>query len=317
MNVKEIIKNLLLGIDFPQEYLCLGLDETYQLPQVRLQWSGNHSIDVTHTHLFLGYKPLIIGIPLPKEEQAFIPSLKAELPRLVFSQPASFGEIRLEFSYQIAWQETSVLIFEGKEANHHLLSDFHQMMHRRMEGRIKKANDPLQLSGNLYDQVRLAYSFPRYISLIALEKEGKFNVFPTDLNGPVDKDHYLISLRHEGKACAQVDDIQRMTISQITPEAFQTAYQMGKNHMKDLQEVSAFDFKENTAETNLPVPDSAIAFRELKKIGEQIIGIHKILEFEIVSSAVKVYSEPALAHIHRFYAQWRKNHGLADKYLIR
>ena len=60
------------------------------------------------------------------------------------------------------------------------------------------------LPDNLYKQVQIAYSIPRNISLITVGQNDRFNLFPTDLHGPVNEDHYIISLRHEGKACQQV-----------------------------------------------------------------------------------------------------------------
>ena len=59
--MKSLIKKILFGTDIPQEYLCLaenGISNPLQI----IFTSGNYKADVTDSNLFLGYKPVIIGI---------------------------------------------------------------------------------------------------------------------------------------------------------------------------------------------------------------------------------------------------------------
>ncbi|MCB0851355.1 MAG: hypothetical protein KDD63_03865 [Bacteroidetes bacterium] len=319
MGVKTFIKKQLLGIDYPQEYLCLALEENQHFPKVILNIPGqNLSIDVTENHLFLGYKPLIIGLPFKKSQYDITQQLKEQITLDFFHQEIKIAEIQLQYESEIELGENRVLLYTGQKASHQFISHFHQMVHRRTEGRIKKKNDPLQLSGNLYDQVRVAYAYPRFISLVTVGKGNRFNVFPTDLNGPVDSTHFLISLRHNGKANEQVSDIGELLLSRIQASAFQQAYQMGKNHMKLLRAKDEFEFrKELSYHYQLPVPASTIFYQELEKIGDYQIGIHKIHQFKVHLRSEDISGQPTLTHIHAFYAQWRKNQGIITRYLIR
>ena len=102
MTLKQKIKSLLLGIDFPQEYLCLGLKENDEFPSIHLHWDqSGQSIDVTQAHLFLGYKPLIIGIPTTNEDKTLTSNLRSGLIRLILSQPNPIAQIELTFSHEI------------------------------------------------------------------------------------------------------------------------------------------------------------------------------------------------------------------------
>ena len=59
------LKKTILGYSLPQEYACVALEGITDPLRVTLTLKGgNFVLDVSHSHLFLGYKPLIIGIPV-------------------------------------------------------------------------------------------------------------------------------------------------------------------------------------------------------------------------------------------------------------
>ena len=175
----------------------------------------------------------------------------------------------------------------------------------------------MDLPGNLYDQVRIAYCIPRLISLITVYDGNRMNLFPTDLHGTIDNDLYLGSLRIGGEACEQVNRLKRIVISEIDKRHFREAYGLGKRHMQPMNDKSSFHLEEAvSANFGFPLPVEVGTYRELEYLDHFDISIHRIFIYRVVNTAEIKKIEP-LAHIHRYYAQWRENRKLETHYLFR
>jgi hypothetical protein len=174
------------------------------------------------------------------------------------------------------------------------------------------------LPGNLYTQVQVAYALPRVISLITVRQDGLFNLFPTDLHGPAGEGHYLISLRHAGKACRQVEAARQIVVSEMHCDACKAVYALGKNHMQDVKPKDRFPFGSSVSTIlQLPLPEAALLYRELELEESFMHGIHKLMLFKVLSQQVLTDTKATLAHIHTTYATWRYNNGLEGNYLSR
>jgi hypothetical protein len=166
--------------------------------------------------------------------------------------------------------------------------------------------------------VQIAYSVPRNISLITLQENDKFNLFPTDLHGQIGEGHYVVSLRHDGKACRQVQQAEKILITQVESQFYKTAYALGKNHMQDRKERSSFPFANAlSSRLHLPLPEAALFYRELELQDLFTHGIHRLFLFRMLSSCQIERDPSTLAHVHNVYATWRHNNGLAGNYLLR
>jgi flavin reductase (DIM6/NTAB) family NADH-FMN oxidoreductase RutF len=182
----------------------------------------------------------------------------------------------------------------------------------------KKIN--LYLKGNLYDQVRIAYSVPRTIYLVSLGMEGLFNIFPTDLSGKAGEDHFVVSLRTDRRANEQLEIIGKCLIATMHSDSFMEVYQCGRNHTKDLMKADSLGISlkmERSEKLNLPVPENALNYYELERLSKVEIGVHSIHFFKIISSVQLQRSDSALAHIHRYCAEWRQNKNIKTSYLLR
>ena len=197
------------------------------------------------------------------------------------------------------------------QAFHQSIIELNNRLYNKKEGNIF-------LADNLYCQVQIAYAVPRIISLVTIKDGDLYNLFPTDLHGPVNDQYYILSLRHQGKACKQVETAGRVVISQMNCEAYKTVYSLGKNHMQELKSKDNFPFgNESSLFFQFPLPKSALSYRELELLESFRHGIHKLLLFKIVSQQV-VQDEPAtLAHVHNCYASWRYNQGIPSNFLLR
>lgn len=324
MKLLKKILNKLNGLHYPQEYLCFAHESFEQPLHAYLVDDGNPVKDITKLHSFVGYSPLIFS--LLSQATASIQSSTIKIaftqhelhPNESFKQKDAVAMLYLKkIKEQKAGNET-ILYYEGVKGSHHFISSFHQFiiqLHNRLYH--KKAGN-VYLPGNLYKQVQIAYSLPRNISLITVGKDNCFNLFPTDLHGPLNEDHYLISLRHDGKACQQVMNTGSILLTQVHSDLYKTVYVLGKNHMQEMKDKENYPFSEGiSANLQLPLPQSALFYRELELRDSFIHGIHRVMLFKTLYRQRFQHVASTLAHIHNVYATWRQNNRLPGNYLFR
>src|SRR5882762_6397482 len=63
LGISQIIRKALTGLSIPQEYCCIE-EAGFPNPMKVILNTGAYKFDVSSSHLFLGYSPLVIGIYL-------------------------------------------------------------------------------------------------------------------------------------------------------------------------------------------------------------------------------------------------------------
>lgn len=312
--------------------MCVSLEDFEQSLTAHVT-GGDESIHFDiHHQILLGYKPLIIGVSCEKSsEQARWMHNQDKLCVSLVMNPFrgdikwnGFTSDREAVARLILRKITSkdlgesvIFILEGQYGEHRFLAPLHQAANRVKE-RLRKRKDDLRLPGNLYDQVRIGYATPRIIAMITVsDPTGRMNMFPTDLHGPVGSEYYAGSLRQGGKATRQVEESKTIALSEVKAHWYREAYSFGKNHMKDLNFPDGFPLSPiHSRENEIPLPESALYYRELRRIDSLDLGIHRIHFYKTLHED-RVDEGLSLAHIHGFYAQWRNDHGLSTDYLYR
>jgi hypothetical protein len=327
------LRKFLTGLTIPQEYVCVPLEDFQQPLRIFLTLSKNDfSLEVTASHVFLGYKPLIIAITLPSSENALTVIRHEDYVCLNFSQHPFTRNYRWNgfFSNKLCVARlvlkkirekevdgNHVIFYEGHYGEHSFLNSWHQFVNRQRHRMRKDVSGNVGLNGNLYDQVRIAYAVPRIIPLITITDGHLLNMFPTDLHGPIGSEFYMSSLRKGGKANAQVEQHKKLALSRIDVADFKIAYLLGKNHMQDLRATSSFtSAKQSSRINNIPLPAAVLSYRELNQIESFDVGIHKIHLYENVHEE-SVHNGMTLSHIHQFYAQWRSDHNIPTNMRLR
>ncbi len=326
MKLLKKILNKLNGLHYPQEYLCFDKESFTKPLHVYLINENCVIKDITNQHLFVGYSPLIFAfhdIELltescgPSSLQLIYSHRVLQLNE-IFSTKDAIASLDLTIIKKQSVDNINVFYYEGTRGNHHFLSGFHQFIGAVINDLYNKRPGNIFLPNNLYKQVQIAYAVPRIISLITVGENGLFNMFPTDLNGQIDEQHYIISLRTGGKACEQAEKAGKLLISHVHCDAYKMVYGLGKNHMQELRPPENFPFSRSRSENfKLPLPEQALSYRELVLQDSFINGIHKILLFKIIASQQVQAQTGTLAHIHNSYATWRYKNGLSGNYLLR
>jgi flavin reductase (DIM6/NTAB) family NADH-FMN oxidoreductase RutF len=286
------------------------------------------NVDVTNNHLFLGYKPLILGLYFRMSED--VCSILIDHPSIqlnFYTEVSTIGKIRLSEKNvaRLVLQCTAtkdlngyrVFFCRGVHGEHKFLSPLNQLVNRKREQFRKREIGNVDLPGNLIEQVRIAYAVPRIISIITVSDGVNINMFPTDLHGPVDEDFYLGSLRQGGKANQQVEEIGKIVISEMPLNSYKEVYRLGKNHMRELSEHAKFSLHQwRSGILDFPLPSGALHYRELELLGSTDIGIHRIHMYRILNTKI-IHEGETLSHIHQYYAQWRLDHSLPTHFLLR
>ena len=322
---------MITGLSIPQEYICIGLED-FSIP-LTITCSNSESQeykDVTNTHLFLGYKPLIIALiaEASHPELHLTSTICLSFHNQKFKINSTWNNFlmdkqsiaRLELrklSYEWILGDKKVLFYEGVKGEHQFLNRFNKFINRQREKLSKPIPGNVSLPGNLIDQVRIAYATPRIISVISVGNGEMINLFPTDLHGPVGEGFYVSSLRIGGKANEQVEQLKSIVIAEIEAMNYKEVYALGKNHMKNLSSRSSFNILKETSELfHISLPQGVLRYRELKLIKSFDYGIHRIHAFEVVNKQF-FKDHSTLAHIHQYYAQWRNDNGLQTQMLLR
>ena len=317
--VKKIL-NKFNGLHYSQDYLCLAKGSFSQPLHVYIVSKGHVVKDITNEHLFVGYCPLVFALPgadYPASLQLIF-SQSSLQPNESYSQKDALASLELKRVKEQVTGNKSICYYEGIHGTHRFLSSFQQFINGLYNRLYNKKPGNVFLHDNLYKQVQIAYAVPRVISLITVSNNNLFNLFPTDLHGQVDDEHYIISLRTGGKACEQVGTAGKLLLSQVHCNAYKTVYGLGKNHMQDLKPKDHFPFGGSLyLEFKWPLPEQAASYKELRLLDSFSHGIHNIMLFKVVSQHQPGPQTDTLAHIHNAYASWRFKTSLPGNYLLR
>lgn len=330
MNFRNEIRQRLLGTALPQEYLCVE-ESLGSALSVFLSGRDTFSQEVSQCHLFLGYRPLIMAVVFKK--------FSTDAKWTSHQDQVCFSFVQQDFAMDWRWNgfntdqrsvarlmlkkicslergDSMVFVFRGECGEHQLLSRFHRGANRLKEKLRQKRPGNVDLPGNLLDQVIAAYSIPRVISVITVWDGSKMNMFPTDLHGKTGN-FYMSSLRIGGNANEQVEKAGTVAISRVDVNAYRDVYEAGKNHMAEPASPEMFRLSPVRSKlADIPLPEAMISYRELRRTGSFDIGIHRIHSYEILSEEM-LTPGTGLAHIHRYYAQWRLNHRLPTEMFLR
>jgi Flavin reductase like domain len=149
---------------------------------------------------------------------------------------------------------------------------------------------------------------------VSLGESDLFNIFPIDLDGHIGQHYFAFSLRLAGKAAAQVDKIKKIVLARIDLSSKRLAYQLGKNHMKEMKASFAFDFKRSYSRNyGFLLPSFSTNYIEMEVLQSVDCGIHRIYFCKIVHEESLRSNQPELSLIHRYYAQWRIKKGYLVK----
>lgn len=298
--MQNLLRKFLFGHSFSREYICLPYEiENYPL-RVLLD-----DKDITSHHILLGYKPLLIGIPGNDQRKE-----KITLDFKSKAEEMSVALLKLQLTDEVTFENSVLYLYKGVAGTHQFLNPIHKAANdmRMWLRSLRKGN--IRLEGNLYDQVRIAYSVPRRICVVSAGTKTHCNFFPTDLHGMIKENFYVDSLRTGGKASGQVERFKNIVIAEMDITCFSEVYALGKNHMEEPAPVNENLLSGYSENLELPLLKGAIAYTELKHESFLDEGIHRLHRFSIIHKKEINPGKKPLSHIHYYAAAWMERTGI-------
>lgn len=311
----------LLGITLPQEYICAAFEDLDNKMKMFLESPDRSLIDVTGNQIMLGYKPLLLGL-MPVKNRKGIESGDGDIKilHIGLSENEIIAKLRMKKVYTGFLDSQPIFILEGVRGEHYFTNYLQQRIQNFYYNLTADKVKNIFLEGNLYTQVKIAYSFPRLIYLISIGSNDAFNIFPSDLSGKINSVFFAVSLRTDRKANRQVESSANCLISEMQAAAYKETYLLGQNHVRDLVTTELLNIQlrtERSQKLKLPVPEKAAAYYELERLSKIEFGLHSLHFFKIINYVRLNESNSTLAHIHRDYAGWRIKRKMNAPYLLR
>ena len=316
MTLKSFLKKFLLNRTIPKEYLCVSKEKYADSIKVFIQ-SGENTFEVTNDHALLGYKPLIILInSTPFETDSRLPEHLLLSFRTI--QEFEIAQLQIKKIEDCKFNCYSYSLYCSEKGLHRFSSPMVKLFQYFHYNFKAKRGENVFLNGNQHDQIKIAYSLPRKISLVSLFEIDLVNIFPVDINGEAGNSEYLISLRSGSKSSSQIKKVGRVVLCAIESSRCSEVYKMEKNHMKDMISIKNFSIENERSELfNNPLPLGTINYKELEMIDSFEYGIHEIHLMKVLNSKTMKENRPTLAHIHRDIVEWRLRRNIPTEFILR
>jgi len=121
-----LLKKILFGTILPQEYICVPVEKFDHKIRFYLNDDEDY-FDLTGSHLFIGYYPLIIAISSEKNSDTIDHLQNKDLVKIVLGEAKHkiIAQLILKKISTLEFNEVKFFIFEGVKGNHRFLSKFH------------------------------------------------------------------------------------------------------------------------------------------------------------------------------------------------
>ena len=306
--VFQALKRLAMGDSQLPRQVTVGMQDPQSEVTVWLQ-GLTEPHDVTDRHVMACVGPLTIGV-------VFDPAWNAaaggnqKLSLLFKERHGSqrlLGEIRLRGSGVTA--DTSGLrLFGIRGSSNHCLpkaklwTHYLYLIYRRWRF---NNNPEIKITPREAHTMIVFFICPRPVVLVSVLHEGKGNVFPMNLMGPIGEGRFAFALNSTRHAAPIVVNARRLAISGVPLHQAALAKGLGRNHMKSSIDMTQLPFSSRISPTfGFPVPDFAVRVREMEIESATRLGSHTFFIGRMVHDE-RVATEPEFFYVHGIYQAWR------------
>jgi flavin reductase (DIM6/NTAB) family NADH-FMN oxidoreductase RutF len=282
-----LLKRLLLVAGRVPRYLAVGYPDLQQDVCVTLE-GLDAPIDVTHTHVMVGLRPLTVALAPPpgvsSESFARLP-LRLRLSRRA-EPDTTLGVVQLRHAEAIDTARVTLHLFQQRGSSNALLPPGARAVfavhHRWGDWRRRhKRNTPMEPSD--LRAVQVLYICPRPVVLVSVQHGAASNLFPMDLIGPIGGPHFLLGLRNTSPSIPVIKESRRLAVSDAPLEYTARAFALGEHHAKIGIDWSALPFETGpSAGHGLPVPRAALRVRDVQVRQHHVVGSHTLFVTDVV-----------------------------------
>lgn len=307
------VKRLVFGPPWP-EYVAVGLPNPQTLVTVTLRGLGPER-DATSNSVIASLRPLLIAIGLTAPELHAAQATPLSLGLAESARPErALGRLELHFQNALPLGHHHLGLFAIKRHDNHCLPPWllqRAYLQRAWQRRAEQKRNPYNFR-MAPDDLRAHYVFyicPRPVVLVSCSFEGANNLFPMDLLGPVLGDHFLLALRSTSPAIRLMTGSRQLALSAMPVALTPVVYELGRHHQKDSITWSDLPFASRPSpHWGLPVPESALAVREVRVEHIHEVGSHTLFITRTEHQAQLAVGQP-LHHISGLYQAYRRRAG--------
>lgn len=298
------IARLVLGADSTPGWVCVGLRDTEQPVEIRL-----NGIDVSGNHAMVSLVPFLVAIRLDG-----LGPLDAR-PSLTVQERSSgrdLGKIRLRQIQQIEGPPYRIGLFATAGCTNRCLPAprlrAHYFLQRWKLSRDRNPRNVRMAPSDLFAKFVL-FSAPRPVVLVSYQSNGRGNLFPMDLVGETGSPCFLLGLHHTSPAIPAMMDAARLAISSVPLEWKKTVFGLGRNHRDAAIQWNRLPFATVPSSlSGVPIPAAALTVREVRIERAVKIGSHVLL-ITTTERLERRSGELQMCHTHGFYQMYLERQG--------
>lgn len=307
--MKRLLSSLWHGR--PLRHLPIALGASDQpLARFELQGLAAEPIDVSDRHVPVSMRPLVLGLRIDDLAGAE----HARRLTVVARDSASdeyLGEIALEPAGTLPIGTRTLSLFRTIGSRNatsrgpartwrYALAWIHA---RRAPAR----GDGLCMSAADLRCLNVYYTWPRRVFLVGVAHGERSNVFPMDLVGRVDPDHFLLALRATSPAIELMETSRVIAMSGAPADRLQTIYSLGAHHRKASVDTSVLPFPvRRSPRHGLPMLAEGftreLTVQEVYRVGSHVLFICRVDEEQGTTPR-------QLGHVSEMYVEWMRRRG--------
>lgn len=291
-------------------HLPIALSDAPSGVQLTMRRADGTSIDVSHDHVPVSMRPLVLGIRLEGEPPD---RLALEVHHeLSTGAPIAAIALRSAGAPAIPLARGALHLFRTVGVRNRTASLPTRWLryalawrHARLAGR---RGDGLRMTAADLRCLNAYYIHARPVYLVAVAHGGRNNVFPMDLVGPLSSGEFLLALRATSPAIALLEGSRRVALSGAPGHQRAAVYALGAHHRKETVDVGALPF------AFAPSPCFALPsiggglVREIEIGDVHRHGSHVLFVGRVANEAGATPRQ--LAHVSAMYAEWAARRGM-------
>jgi flavin reductase (DIM6/NTAB) family NADH-FMN oxidoreductase RutF len=219
------------------------------------------------------------------------------------------GRLGLRRTHTIAVGSSSILVFEARSASNYCRPQLRLFLHFLLQ-MWKQRHSKIKLSRLEHRAMSALFICPRPISLVSVAEPGRASMFPLNVMGDVNEDHFAFALTSSKIPARFLASARRFALSAIPIEQAPVAFALAANH-----NVPSIDFADlpfptrPSSHLGLAVPTFALRVREMEIESVHQVGSHSLFVARVVSDERRS-DGPEFSVVHGFYQMWRLRNGL-------
>ena len=279
---------------------------------LRLTFRDVHGIatDVTHDHVPVSLKPLIIGLNLKQSDAMGTPSpTEGHLDILDDRDPPRpLASIHLKSCGSLLLASGTLSLFETVGCSNRCATArvrwFRYALAWRQARTAKQQGDKLCMRARDLRCLNAYYTIPRPVFLVGIVNGTQENLFPMDLVGQISSGAYLLALRATSPANQAIRESRRVAMSAAPSDRLQAVHALGAHHHKAAVNLDDLPFALRRSDLyGLPSLSGTSFVRELMLVAAHNIGSHVLYECHVERESGEARHQ--LAHVSAMFAEWR------------